>query len=119
MFVVFFGVLLAYGWPHVTLLLSLAVQFVLALVMLLFMSIVTVSDDGIVLYRVNRLPWTQVVAARRVSVFGLPYLLITRHRGYRWWLPLYFNGDRSIEEALVEKAPIGNPIRIYAETKNA
>jgi hypothetical protein len=99
-------------------LVSLAAQFVLALVILRLLSVVAISDEGIVLYRVNRLSWSNIATVRRVSVLGLPYLLIARKKGFRWWLPLYFHGDRPIEAALAEKAPIGNPIRSFAESTN-
>ena len=115
-FALFFCILAAFAWPHVTLLVSLAVQFGVALVMFLLLSVVVVSEKGIVLYRFNRLEWSNVEAVRRTSVFGLPYLLIKRHKGFHWWLPLYFSGTQPIEAALAEKAPIGNPLRIYAES---
>jgi len=127
---IFFGALLgfvAYVWVQVpmiamkatiAILVLLAAQFALALVIERLLAVVAISDEGIVLYRVNRLSWSNIVTVRRVSVLGLPYLLITRKKGFRWWLPLYFHGDRPIEAALAEKAPIGNPIRSYAESTN-
>ncbi len=127
---IFFGALLGfvvYIWVQVpmiamtatiAMLVLLAVQFALVLVLERLLAVVAISDEGIVLYRVNRLSWSNIVTVRRVSVLGLPYLLITRKTGFRWWLPLYFHGDRPIEAALAEKAPIGNPIRSYAESTN-
>lgn len=93
--------------------LALVVQFVVALAMLLLLSVVSITHEGIVLYFVNRLGWSQVTGVRRVSFLGLPYLHITRAKGLNWWLPLYFAGPRSIEAALAEKAPPGNPLRTY------
>lgn len=128
---IFFGALalalMFYAWAYlpmigmraiIPMLVSLAVQFILALVIQRLLAVVAISDEGIVLYRVNRLSWSNIVTVRRVSVLGLPHLLITRKTGFRWWLPLYFHGDRPIEAALAEKAPIGNPIRSYAESTN-
>jgi hypothetical protein len=93
-------------------------QFVVAVALVLLLSVVSVSEDGIVLYLVNRLRWQQVTGVRRVSFLGLPYLYITRVRGFNWWLPLYFTGCRPIERALAEKAPPGNPLRTYAAPAN-
>jgi hypothetical protein len=93
-------------------------QFVVAVALVLFLSVVSVSEDGIVLYLVYRLRWPQVMSVRRVSFLGLPYLHITRIRGFNWWLPLYFTGSRPIEQALAEKAPPGNPLRTYAAPSN-
>ena len=128
---IFFGALalalMLYAWAYlpmigmraiIPMLVSLAVQFILALVIQRLLFVVAISDEGIVLYRVNRLSWSNIATVRRVSVLGLPYLLVTRKKGFRWWLPLYFHGDRPIEAALAEKAPIGNPIRSYAESTN-
>jgi hypothetical protein len=99
-------------------LVSLAVQFILALVIQRLLVVVAISNEGIVLNRINWLSWSNIAAVLRVSVLGLPHLLITRKTGFRWWLPLYFHGKRPIEAALAEKAPIGNPIRSYAESTN-
>ena len=117
-FALFFLLLGALAWPHVNLMLVLAAQFVVALFFLLLLSVVSITEEGIVLYRVNRLQWSQVKAARRVSLLGLPYLLISRSSGFRWWLPLYFSGSRSIEVALAERAPSGNPLRSHAASTN-
>lgn len=127
---IFFSALLGfvvYVWVQVpmiamkatiAMLVLLAVQFALALVIARLLAVVAINDGGIVLYRVNRLSWSNIVTVRRVSVLGLPYLVITRKKGFRWWLPLYFRGNRPMEAALAEKAPIGNPIRSYAESTN-
>ena len=119
---IFFGALLGfvvYVWVQVPMIVAMkATIAMLALVIERLLAVVAISDEGIVLYRVNRLSWSNIVTVRRVSVLGLPYLLITRKKGFRWWLPLYFRGDRSIEAALAEKAPIGNPIRSYAGSTN-
>jgi hypothetical protein len=114
----FFVILGAFAWPHVGMLVALTLQLVLSLAILLLLSSVTVGPEGVVLYRINRLQWSQVTAVRRVSFLGLPYLLITRAKGFRWWLPLYFSGPRPIEVALADKAPPGNPLRLYLQTPN-
>lgn len=63
-----------------------ALPFVLAcggvwLAVTLFVPAVTVRDDGLVLYCVNRLLWHQVIAVRAGKVLGQPYLMVTRHAG--------------------------------------
>ena len=52
----------------------------LALVIQRSLSVVAISDEGIVLYRVNRLSWSNIATVRRVSVLGLPYYLLLKKR---------------------------------------
>ena len=74
-------------------------------------SVMDIGNNGIRLYRVNSLVWSDITNAKKVKFLGLPYILITRRKGMRWWLPLYFLGERPIEDSLKDKSPIGNPIR--------
>lgn len=74
-------------------------------------SALSISENALVLYRVNRLKWEDVIGARRVRFLGLPHILIKRRKGISWWLPLYFRGARSIEESIKHKVPQGNPVR--------
>ena len=76
-----------------------------------FFSSISVSSEGLVLYRINKLKWEDIKSARRISLLGLPYILIKRHKGFSWWLPLYYEGKRNIEDALRSEAPVGNPLR--------
>lgn len=76
-----------------------------------FLSSISVSSEGVVLYRINRLKWEDIKSARRISLLGLPYILIKRHKGFSWWLPLYYEGERNIEDALRSEAPAGNPLK--------
>lgn len=82
-----------------------------AIVGIWFFSAVAISNDGLVLYRVNRLRWEEVKSARKVRLLGLPYVLIKRHTGFTWWLPLYYEGKRDIREALRSVVPSGNPLK--------
>jgi hypothetical protein len=75
------------------------------------LSTVSISQEGIVLYRFKRLRWEDVCSARRVNFFGLPYIVVKRHKGFPWWLPLYFENHRQIEEALLGAVPHDNPLR--------
>lgn len=91
---IFFGALalalMFYAWAYLSMigmraimlmLVSLAVQFILALVIQQLLAVVAISDEGIVLYRVNRLSWSNIVTVRRVSVLGLS--LLTYHEEKR------------------------------------
>ena len=81
-----------------------------------FLCTVQVGPDGIVLYRVNTAQWQDIAAATRVSFFGLPYLKVQRKKGIRWRIPLYLRKPEDFRRALVAKAPVGNPLRQYAES---
>lgn len=76
---------------------------------------VVVSSNGIVLYRANKARWQDITAASRVSFFGLPYLKIQRKNGFKWWIPLYLTKPEKFHLALAAKAPVGNPLREYAD----
>jgi hypothetical protein len=51
-----------------------------------------------------------------VSFFGLPYLKVQRKKGIKWRIPLYLRKPEEFRRALVAKAPVGNPLREYAES---
>jgi hypothetical protein len=79
---------------------------------------IRVDDDGVSLYGANWLPWVDIVAARRWSLLGLPYLIVSRRRGWSWWIPLYFRAEEDLEYALLEWAPPENPIRSALSPKS-
>ena len=89
----------------------LSVMVVVTLYSLWLLEVV-VRDEGIVMYRLNRLTWPEIESARVRRVVGLPYLHIRRRHGMSWWLPLYFRGDRDIRLALSERAPEAHPIPV-------
>jgi hypothetical protein len=72
-----------------------------------------VTDGGVTLYRLWRLRWEDVTAAQVRTILGLRYLHVVRSGRTRpsLWLPLYFDGPRSVSIALRDCAPRGNPIR--------
>lgn len=76
-----------------------------------FMSVLQIGPDGLVLYRVNRLVWSDVVSVRQRRFLGLSHLVLHRRRGGAWWVPLYFHGPLPVSDALRDAAPEGNPIR--------
>jgi hypothetical protein len=104
------------AWPRPQALIPLAAELLLALALLFSLFTVTVGADGLVLFRVNHLRWSQVADVRRARLLGLPHLVIARRNGGNWWLPLYLRGLPRLQRALAEKAPIGNPLRLYAES---
>ena len=114
--VLWFGLGLWWVWPRRVALISLGVELLLALALLFSLFTVSVAEEGLILYRVNQLRWSQVSGVQRARLLGLPYLVISRRNGGRWWLPLYLRGLPRLERALAEKAPIGNPLRLYAES---
>jgi len=77
-----------------------------------FLSTVSITKDGLILYRVNKLKWQEIISARKTSFLGLPYVLLKRQKGFAWWLPLYFEGNGNIKEAIVNLAPDGNPLKV-------
>jgi hypothetical protein len=72
---------------------------------------VELRPDGIKLFRLWWLPWTDVVAARYIRLLGLPSFRVKRRRGFSWSIPLYFVGDCDLRQAIIRTAPPGNPLR--------
>jgi hypothetical protein len=81
-----------------------------------FLFTIVVGHSGIVLYRANEVLWQDMTAATRVSFLGLPYLKVQRNKGRKWWIPLYLTKPEEFRQALGAKAPVGNPLREYAES---
>jgi hypothetical protein len=81
-----------------------------------FICTVVVSHNGVVLYRANSAQWNDITGATRVSFLGLPYLRVEREKGFKWWIPLYLSKPEEFRLALTAKAPVGNPLREYAES---
>ena len=67
--------------------------------------------DGVKLFSLWWLPWTDVVAVRHQRIFGIPHFRVKRRRGFSWSIPLYFVGDRDLRDAIIDAAPPGNPFR--------
>lgn len=109
-----FLVLAVLAWPHKLIVAGAIAEGLIIAGIGYAVSVVAVGEDGLVLYRIWKLPWSRVAGARRTSFFGLPYILVARQRGFSWWLPLYFHGNRPIETAIAEMAPEGNPLKVVA-----
>ena len=80
-----------------------------------FLCTVVVNDEGIVLNRAYTARWQDMTAAKQVSFLGLPYLKLERDKNLKWWVPLYLTRPNEFRLALTAKAPVGNPMREYAE----
>ena len=81
--------------------------------------IVTVDSDGIVLNKVNKLLWSDVVDAEKVKILGLNHIRAKRKKGKPWLIPLFFVGKERIEVALLNNAPANNPLhKIASELLN-
>jgi hypothetical protein len=117
--VLWFGLAMALTWPRLTVVIPLAFELLLALILLFGLFTVAVDEEGVVLFRLSRLRWSQVMAVQLSAVLGLRHLVIVRRNGGRWWLPLYVRDRRRLLRALAQKAPIGNPLRLYAEAEQA
>lgn len=115
---VFIAGALAVAWPHAQLMVAFAVQTALFLVILLGVCTVSVNPEGLTLNRLNKASWADITSVKQTTFLGLPYLLVHRHQGWRWWLPLYLRDPRGFIVALRESAPAGNPVRTYAESQS-
>ena len=113
-YTLFIAYLVFESWPHF---IELIVQYIVFSAMFLMISNVSINQDEIRLYYINKLEWHNIKSVKSKSVFGLPYLLITRNSGLNWWLPLYLSGSRPMLDALAEWAPENNPLKSYEHTK--
>lgn len=68
-------------------------------------SIIEIGQNGVTLYRVNKLDWSDVSSAKTVHFLGLPHIRVGRKKGLPFWIPLYFQGQRPIGYALAACAP--------------
>ena len=105
------------AWPRYTAAFVAVAHIGLCVVIVVLLGTVSVNDRGLALYRVNHLAWSNIKAVTRRTVFGLPYLQVTKVRGFTsWWLPLYLRNVSNFYASVAARAPIGNPLRSYAES---
>ena len=74
-------------------------------------QVVDISTNGLVLNHVNKVIWSDVVAAERKRFLGLAYLKLQLRSGRSWWLPLFFRGQTDMRAALLQLAPDGHAVR--------
>ena len=86
----------------------------LLLIFVLRLSTVQLRPDGVKIQGLWWLPWTDVSAVRYRKLFGLPYFRVKRRRGFSWWIPLYYVGDRDLGSAIVRAAPPDHPFRLVS-----
>ncbi len=72
---------------------------------------VQVRPDGVKLYSLWWLPWSDVGEVRYYKLLGLPHFRVKRGRGFSWWIPLYFVSDCDLGHSIIRAAPPGNPFR--------
>jgi len=114
----FFLLATVVAWPHIALMAALSVQALMFMAILLVVCTVSVSAEGVTLNRVNRARWTDISSAEPVRFLGLPYLIVRRNKGWRWWVPLYLRNLPEFQNALLESAPPGNPLHTYAASRS-
>jgi hypothetical protein len=110
-----------YAWPNTVLVAIILAKGTLVIAVLRIAIRLTVSDEGVRINWFKRMLWSEVATARPTSFLGLPYLLVYLHTGfykrYPLYVPLYVRGRRTVEAALVERAPTDNPLRTYAQSR--
>lgn len=112
---VLLGALLVALWPHYWVAVAFTAKLVLVLAICVAVCTVSVSEQGLVLNRVNRLIWSEIVDAKARSVLGLPYVYVSRASGFSWWVPLYLRSPHAFYSAVISLAPPSNPLRTFAE----
>ena len=76
-----------------------------------WLMIVVVGQDGISLYRLWTLNWSNIREAQIRTAMGLDYLYIKRKKGMPHWVPLCFKGEGpDLLEAIGQSAPADNPV---------
>ena len=103
-------------WPHYWVAIGFAAQLVFFLAVAVVVCTISVTEHGVVLYRINRLQWSEIKDVKPYSVFGLPYLRITRTKGFKWALPLYLRSLSAFYLSIIANAPLDNPLRTFAES---
>jgi hypothetical protein len=75
-------------------------------------SHVSVGPEGINLFRSSyKVAWSDISSAQLRSILGLRHMRLARTRGWTLWLPLYYVGNRRMEDVLRDRAPKDNPIQ--------
>jgi len=86
------------------------INIIISLVGVWYISKLVISDEGIVLYRANKLVWNDVVYACITKFLGIKSIKIKRRKGLTWYLPLYMVGEIPIREAIINHAPENNAL---------
>ncbi len=105
---------LHFGTTSLSFVLTEKAALALFLAFALRLSTVQLRPDGVKIQGLWWLPWTDVSAVRYRKLFGLPYFRVKRRRGFSWWIPLYYVGDRDLGSAIVRAAPPDHPFRLVS-----
>ena len=103
--------ILPVNWT-LTALTGLGLLGLLEILFLKWTFIIEIREDGLRMYNIWKVKWSDIESAKLVTLFGLEYLLVRRKKGsLPYWIPLYFKGETtSLRNAIVEAAPSDSPI---------
>jgi hypothetical protein len=107
---VHFGMFLSFAWSY----LIEAAMVVLFWTLVPRLCTVRLCSDGVTIYSFWWLPWADVNVVAYRKLLGLPYFHVKRRRGFSWWIPLYYVGDRDLGSAIVGAAPPDHPFRLVS-----
>ena len=93
-----------------TLYIILGLNLILPIVGIWYIGVFSISEQGMVLKRFNKLKWADILEARKSKFLWFNTIHIKRRKGIPWLLPLYFVGDLSMKEALLRNVPKSNPL---------
>jgi len=99
----------------ITVYISVLFLFIMPQVGIWYLSTMSISNEGIVLYRVNKLTWSDILEAHQTKRLGIKSIYIKRKKGIPWSLPLYFVGQLSIKEAILKHVPNENVLYKVAQ----
>jgi hypothetical protein len=86
------------------------VNILISLIGVWYISKLVISDEGMILYKVNKVAWDDVINACSTKFLGIKSIKIKRRKGLTWYLPLYMVGETTIKEALINHAPQNNTL---------
>lgn len=75
------------------------------------------TKEGVVLYGFNKAHWEDIVAAKKISFIGLPYLILKLNERlppyyFRyWWVPLYVGQLSNFFDGIKAHSPVKHPLR--------
>ena len=105
-----FSMLFAVREVTVGIVVSITINAALPLIGFWYISTMSISSDGLTLYRINKLVWSEIVDAKATKIFGLKSIRVKRKKGMSWSLPLYFEGPEEVVDVLIRCVPKGNPL---------
>jgi hypothetical protein len=83
---------------------------IMPLFLIWYIGVLSISDEGMILKRVNKLRWEDITEARKSKFLWFDTIYIKRKKGVAWSLPLYLVGQKTMKDALLSHAPKDNPI---------